>query len=87
MVQDAALANLAQACDQRDGGERVERGVDQRQPAQVRSGHVGGRMEVDQPADERAGRSRDADDPGDDAGRGPEIGGLVVGWHGIRSQR
>ena len=81
MVQDAALANLAEAGDQRDGGQRVEHGVDHRQPAQVRSGHVGGRMEIDQPADQRAGRGRDADDPSDDAGRGPEIGGL--GWAGI----
>jgi len=67
VMMDVALPYLIEAGDERDGRERIEHRIDQRKRMQLRAGDVGGSVEVDQPAYESAGDSRNGDDAEDDA--------------------
>ncbi len=62
------MANLVEAANERNGGKPVEDGVDEGQRSELGAGDVGGRVVVDQPADECTGGRGDENNSHDDAG-------------------
>jgi len=72
VLADAPGADEAETGDEGDGREGVEEGVECRKEKQVGTRDIGGRMIIDEPAEEEAG---DGADGGDDAERGTAIVG------------
>ena len=70
MLADAPAANEAEAGDEGDGREGIEEGVECRKEEQMGARNIGGRMIIDEPAEEEAGDRADSDNGGDDAERG-----------------
>ena len=73
VLRNAARADEAVAKEQRDGRKCVEDCVDEGKRAELGPSDIGGRVEVDEPADEGAGDGADRYDGGDDSGRSPEL--------------
>ena len=75
MLADAPGADDAETGDEGDGREGVEEGVECRKEKQVGARDIGGRMIIDEPAEEEAGDGADGDNGGDDAERGTVLVG------------
>ena len=72
---DAPGADEAETGDEGDGREGVEESVERRKEKQVGARNIGGRMIIDEPAEEEAGDGADGDNGGDDAERGTVLFG------------
>jgi hypothetical protein len=75
VLADAPGADEAETGDEGDGREGVEEGVERRKEEQVAARNVGGRMIIDEPAEEEAGNGADGNNGGDDAERGTVLVG------------
>ena len=67
VLADAPGTDEAETGDEGDGREGVEEGVECRKEEQMGARNIGGRMIIDEPAEEEAGDSADGDNGGDDA--------------------
>ena len=61
MLADAPGADEAETGDEGDGREGVEEGVECRKEEQMGARNIGGRMIIDEPAEEEAGDSANGD--------------------------
>ena len=75
VLADAPGTDEAKTGDEGDGREGVEEGVECRKEKQVGARNIGGRMIIDEPAEEEAGDGADGDNGGDDAERGTVLVG------------
>ena len=75
VLADAPGADEAKTGDEGDGREGVKEGVECRKEKQVGARDIGGRMIIDEPAEEEAGDGADGDNGGDDAERGTVLVG------------
>ena len=66
---------MKQTGDEGDGREGIEEGVECRKEEQVGARNIGGRMIIDEPAEEEAGDSADGDNGSDDSKRGTVLVG------------
>ena len=75
VLVDAPGANEAETGDEGDGRQGIEEGVECRKEEQVGARNIGGRMIIDEPAEEEAGDSADGDNGSDDSKRGTVLVG------------
>ena len=74
VLADAPGADEAETGDEGDRREGIEEGVECRKEEQVGARNIGGRMIIDEPAEEEACDSADGDNGGDDSKRGTIVG-------------
>jgi hypothetical protein len=75
MLADPLGVDKPETGDQSDRGEGIEQGVECRKEKQVGARNIGGRMIIDEPAEEEAGDGTDGNNGGDDTERGAVLVG------------